>query len=83
MSDTTGKGLAGVVVADTRKSKVDGENGRLYYVGYNIFDLAENASFEEVVYLLLNNRLPTQSELDSFTKNIVSDMAVTDDVWKS
>lgn len=76
MSDNAGKGLAGVVVADTRKSKVDGENGRLYYVGYSIFDLAEHASFEEVAYLLLNNRLPNKAELDSFTKNIVGDMAV-------
>ena len=76
MSANTGKGLAGVVVADTRKSKVDGENGRLYYVGYSIFDLAENASFEEVVFLLLNNRLPKQNELDTFTTDIVKDMAL-------
>lgn len=70
------KGLAGVVVADTRKSKVDGENGRLYYGGYNIFDLAANASFEEVSFLLWNDRLPTQSELDAFTKQVNGEMAV-------
>ena len=80
MADNAGKGLAGLVVADTRKSKVDGLNGRLYYVGYSIFDLAENASFEEVAFLLLNNRLPKQAELETFTKDIVGDMAVEADV---
>jgi citrate synthase len=78
MSVEAGKGLAGVVVADTRKSKVDGENGRLYYLGYSIFDLAENASFEEVTFLLLNNRLPTKPELDELTQIIIRDMAVDD-----
>lgn len=70
------KGLAGIVVADTRKSKVDGENGILYYEGYDILDLAEHASFEEVSFLLWNDRLPTQSELDDFASSVVSDMAV-------
>lgn len=79
MSVEAGKGLAGVVVADTRKSKVDGENGRLYYVGYSIFDLAANASFEEVTFLLLNNRLPTQKELGELTKGLISDMAIADE----
>lgn len=70
------KGLAGVVVADTRKSKVDGENGILYYGGYNILDLAENASFEEVAYLLWNDELPTQSELDAFEDQVNAEMQV-------
>lgn len=70
------KGLAGVTVADTVKSKVDGENGRLYYLGYSIEDLGANATFEEVVYLLLNNRLPTQSELDAFTAEVANQAAI-------
>ncbi|MCI0714501.1 MAG: citrate/2-methylcitrate synthase [Chloroflexi bacterium] len=70
------KGLAGVVVADTRKSKVDGENGILYYGGYNILDLAENASFEEVAYLLWNDQLPTQSELNAFEDQVNTEMQV-------
>ncbi len=74
------KGLAGVVVADTRKSKVDGINGRLYYGGYSIFDLAANASFEEVSFLLWNDRLPTQSELDVFTKQVNAEMAIDDTI---
>ena len=74
------KGLAGIVVADTRKSKVDGVNGRLYYGGYNIFDLAANASFEEVSFLLWNDRLPTQSELDAFSKQVNAEMAIDDTI---
>lgn len=59
------KGLDGVVVTATRLSKVERE-GRLIYCGYDIHDLAQNASFEEIVFLLWNNRLPTKTELDSF-----------------
>ena len=74
------KGLAGVVVADTRKSKVDGENGILYYGGYNIHDLAENASFEEAAFLLWNNRLPNKNELNTFQQAVNSEMAVEDTI---
>ncbi|PJF40375.1 MAG: citrate synthase [Phototrophicales bacterium] len=74
------KGLADVIVADTVKSKVDGQNGRLYYLGYRIEDLAENATFEEVAYLLLNNRLPNKSELEAFTASIANQAAVEPDV---
>ncbi len=75
-TSTSGQGLAGVVVADTNKSLVNGTEGKLYYVGYNINDLAANASFEEVAFLLWNNRLPTKTELDAFTKEINNDMVV-------
>ncbi len=60
------KGLEGVVVAQTQKSKVEGDIGRLQYHGYNIMDLAAHARFEEVVFLLWHDKLPTQAELDSF-----------------
>ena len=50
----TGKGLEGVVAAETAISDIDGQKGVLSYVGYDIHDLAPNASFEEVVYLLHN-----------------------------
>ncbi|MCB9437575.1 MAG: citrate/2-methylcitrate synthase [Anaerolineales bacterium] len=75
MSDA-GKGLAGVVVADTTKSKVDGENGHLYYVGYTIEDLAANATFEETTFLLWNNRLPSQAELSEFSDTVKAEMEV-------
>lgn len=77
MSAEAGKGLAGVVVANTTKSKVDGENGRLFYVGYSIDGLVEKSSgFEEVVYLLWNNKLPTEAELTEFKETIAAEMAV-------
>lgn len=80
MAAETGKGLANVVVADTTKSKVDGEQGHLYYVGYSIEDLAANASFEEVIYLLWNNRLPTQAELDQLKRDIAPEMSIPDEI---
>jgi citrate synthase len=57
-------GLEGVVAAQSAISDVNGEEGRLIYYGYDIHDLAEHATFEEVVYLLWNGRLPKRSELE-------------------
>jgi citrate synthase len=57
------KGLAGVVVADSSISFVDGTVGILEYRGYDIRVLAEHSHFEEVAYLLWNGRLPTAQEL--------------------
>jgi citrate synthase len=57
------RGLEGVVVGETVLSNVEGEIGRLTYRGYDIHDLAVNATYEEVVHLLLHGRLPTHSEL--------------------
>ncbi len=65
MSDST-KGLAGVVAADSALSLVDGQIGKLIYRGYNIADLGERTTFEEIVYLLWNGNLPTQGQLDAF-----------------
>src|SRR5258708_35634469 len=64
------KGLEGVVVAATGLSEVDGENGRLIYVGYDIADLANNATFEEVVYLLWHGHLPNPAELSAFGQQL-------------
>jgi len=63
-------GLRGVVVADTRISDVDGENGILIYRGYRIEELAEHSTFEETAYLLLNDSLPTAEELQDFTRRL-------------
>ena len=59
-------GLRGVTVASTRISDVDGQKGRLIYRGFLVQDLAERTSFEEVVYLLLYENLPSESELAQF-----------------
>jgi citrate synthase len=70
MAEATQKGLEGVVVADTRTSSVNGVEGKLIYGGYKIEDLAENALFEEVAFLLWNARLPKASELEELRKSI-------------
>lgn len=49
---------------------LDGAKGQLLYRGYSIDELAENATFVEVIYLLLKGELPTQSELDTFSKTL-------------
>jgi citrate synthase len=59
-----GKGLEGVVAAETAISDIDGKEGRLLYVGYDIHDLAANATFEETVYLLHHLELPNDKQLE-------------------
>ncbi|BBH51859.1 bifunctional 2-methylcitrate synthase/citrate synthase [Fluviispira sanaruensis] len=60
------KGLEGVVIDTTKVSKVNPDSNSLIYRGYPVQDLAENCSFEEVAYLLLQGELPTLSQLKSF-----------------
>ncbi len=62
-STVVDRGLEGVVVGSTDLSSVDGAAGRLTYRGYDIHDLAPNASFEEVCYLLLFGQLPNAYQL--------------------
>ena len=64
------EGLAGVVVADTNMSFIDGEKGILKYCGYPIEDLATNSSFEEVVYLLYRRELPNKEKVEEMIKTI-------------
>ena len=63
-------GLRGVTVADTRVSFIDGMEGVLVYRGYRIEDLAQNATFPEVAYLLLHETLPNVDQLAEFTKQL-------------
>ena len=62
------RGLKEVYLDRTKSSYVDGKNGKLYYRGFNINELANNSSFEEVSYLLINGKLPTKSELIQLTE---------------
>jgi len=57
------RGLEGVVAGTTALSFIDGRAGRLLYCGYDIRDLAEHATFEEVCFLLWHGRLPRRLEL--------------------
>jgi citrate synthase len=66
------RGLEGVVVGTTQLSNVEGAIGRLTYRGYDIDDLAPNATFEEVVHLLLYGHLPNRHELDVLKRELGS-----------
>jgi len=60
------RGLAGVTVAETRLSYIDGQAGRLFYRGYDIHALAGKGSFAEALYLLWYGELPTRAQLTVF-----------------
>ena len=68
-----GRGLEDVVAAQTSISDIDGKLGRLYYVGYDIHDLAEQSTFEEVVFLLHNLRLPNADELKQLSDQLAAE----------
>lgn len=68
----TSKGLEGIVASETRMSFIDGEKGVLEYVGIAIDDLARHSTFEETVFLLWNQRLPSKNELDVFCRDLRS-----------
>jgi citrate synthase len=65
-------GLRGVVAAASSISDVNGEKGELIYQGLNIHDLATKSTFEEVVFLLWNGRLPKRAELDELRKTLAA-----------
>src|SRR2546423_13311841 len=65
-------GLRGVVAAASAIGDGNGEKGELIYQGLNIHDLATKSTFEEVVFLLWNGRLPKRAELDELKKNLAA-----------
>ncbi len=69
---TSAAGLRGVAAASSSISDVNGEKGELIYQGYNIHDLARHSTFEEVIFLLWNKRLPTSSELSELEQSLRS-----------
>jgi citrate synthase len=64
------RGLEGVVVGSTELSNVEGAIGRLSYRGYDIDDLAPNATFEEIVHLLLYGTLPNRHQLETLKREL-------------
>jgi citrate synthase len=77
---STGAGLEGVIATTSQICYIDGERGILSYYGYNIHTLAENATFEEVVYLLWNGRLPNRSELAQLKTELVAERELPEGV---
>ena len=66
------RGLEGVVAAETKLCDLDGANGRLAYGGYDIADLARQATFEEVCYLLWRGELPSRGQYDQLVISLVA-----------
>src|SRR5437660_4693551 len=67
----TGAGLEGIVATSSDICYIDGSKGILSYQGFNIHVLAENATFEEVIYLLWHGKLPTTAELKALHERLV------------
>ncbi|WP_442595422.1 citrate synthase [Neobacillus sp. D3-1R] len=77
---TVTRGLEGVVATSSSISSIIDDT--LTYVGYNIDDLADNASFEEVIYLLWHRKLPTKPELEELKKQLAENMELPKEVME-
>ena len=75
-----GGGLEGVVAAKSEICFIDGQAGRLVYRGYEIADLVENATFGEVAWLLWDNKLPNQTQLNDLKKTLGDSMTLPEHV---
>jgi len=78
-----GAGLRGQSAGETALCTVGKEGAGLTYRGYTIEDLAANAQFEEVAYMLLYGALPTQGELDSYNQKLMSLRGLPEDLKKT
>jgi len=74
------RGLEGVVIGKSAITFIDGQEGILRYRGIDIKELAEKSTYEEVVYLLWNGKLPTQRELADFKRNLAKHRALPREV---
>ncbi len=75
-------GLAGVIAGETKICWVD-PNAGLMYRGYDIHEMAEKASFEEVAYLLLKGELPDSGQLATFTRDMAEQRSVPKEVLEA
>jgi citrate synthase len=79
MTDNIKTGLEDIVVAQQDICFIDGEKGDLVYRGYHINELAPNATYEEVVYLLWHSKLPNRAELAELHERLVTSRALNKD----
>ena len=80
MAPEIAKGLKDVYLDKTKASFIDGQEGKLLYRGYNIHDLAEKSTFEEVVYLLLYGSLPNKKQLADLDAELKANRIVPDGI---
>lgn len=76
-------GLAGVIAGQTSICTVGVEGKGLNYRGFNIFDLAEHANFEEVSYLLINEKLPNKTELENYQQQLIKYQLIPENICKA
>jgi citrate synthase len=77
------RGLEGVVAAETRLCDLDGKNGRLAYCGYDIDELARQATFEEIAYLLWHGELPPRARLAGFQAELAAARPIPTDLVRA
>lgn len=73
----TSRGLEGVVVAESKLSRIYGDEGRLIYSGYEIEDLSQNVTFEEVMYLLWHGELPDSQQLSELRHHLAQERPIS------
>lgn len=76
------RGLEGINVTSTKLCRIDGLKGELVYAGYDIYDLAEHSTFEEVAFLLWNLRLPSATELADLNRQLHAERSLDDIVFR-
>ncbi len=81
-TETVARGLEGINIAATKLCRIDGLKGELVYAGYDIYELAERSTYEEVCFLLWNNRLPTVDELSALDARLKSERKLDDIVLR-
>lgn len=81
MEQTIYRGLSGVNIDTSQICSIDGMKGELIYRGYDIRELADKVSFEEVVYLLWNDDLPNATQLEAFRNEIRPHFTVPEKVF--
>lgn len=75
------RGLSGVYLDRTESCFIDGTEGKLLYRGYDIHDLAEKSTFEEVIYLLLFGKLPNRKELDGLNAQLRASRSLPAEIY--
>lgn len=76
------KGLEDIIAGTSAISDVNGETGQLIYRGYDIDDLAEHATFEEVIYLLWHGDLPNKAEYERLCQQLIENRELPAQVMK-
>ncbi len=75
-TETVARGLEGINVTATKLCRIDGMKGELVFSGYDIFDLAEHSTFEEVAFLLWHQRLPNAAELADLKATLLAERSL-------